>query len=628
VKQTKLSANKTVPGWRWHLIVCGIAIVLVSVAYANAFDAGFVYDDHYQIVNNPLIQNTTYFWQAIVSDVWAFKANIDTGNASNYYRPIFIAWLSLNFQLFGTNAAGWHALSIVAHLLATLLGYAVLVRMRFPPAICAIVTWLFAVHPIHVQSVTWISGSPDVLMTIFLFGSFLFYCSARQKPNFKYWAGALACYSTALLSKEPSLVFPALLVAAEWVWSRQQKQPFNLLKAVRLAVPFAALGIAFLVARYLVLGVVRSLAPGAPGAGSAVMTAPSLLWFYVLKTIWPWPLSPIYELNYVTNLNSGLRNLAVPLALLAIVGFAAYLLARIDGLFVFGIVWFLLPLVPVLDARVFIPELLVQDRYLYLPLWGALICLCGGVSVLASRFSPRHASKIIYATGIALSATLSLSTWQYNQVWKSDLNLWECGVRVSPGASFAWSQLGAAYQRTDRIDDAKNALSRAINLRPDLTSAYISMAIIANREARYNDAERWLLPVVKRFPDYDVALEQMASTYQNQGRLSDAVILFKYGRQQLPFQSDRYTVNIAVLLALSGRKAESLKELESLKPRLAESKAPDVLRAWWYLGELYKQQGRFEEARQAYNHYLNATNEINDPNTQRLRQLAVQALSQ
>ena len=629
MKDTGAPPHQIDVGYRWHLVVGVVAAALVALAFANALAGDFVYDDRSQIVNNPLIQTAGRFWQAVASDVWGFKTNVG-GNASNYYRPLFIAWLSLNYQLFGLQAVGWHALNIGAHLLATLLGYAVLVRLRFPPTVCALVTWLFAVHPTHTQSVTWISGVPDVLMTIFLFSSFLFYEGLRRKPQPMYWAGALVFYAAALLSKEPAVIFPAILLLSEWIMSRQKGQDFNLLKALRWVLPFAVLGIAFVVARYQVLGVMRSLAPGAPGTSVALMTVPSILWFYIKQMICPWPLSLIHDLSYVTGANAGFTNLVLPLVLLVVIGWMVYLLIRRDVISAFGLIWFLLPLVPVLDPRVFVPELQVQDRYLYLPLWGGLICLYQGLMIGVDHLWARHSSQrfIIYALGIVLAVLLGLSTRQYNQVWRSDLSLWEHTVRTAPASSIAWSQLGNEYQRANRLAEAKNALTRAINLRPDLTAAHISMGIIANREGHYDEAERWLTPVVASFPDLDVALEQLALTYQQQGRITEALKLFEQGRQQLPLQRDRYTVNIAVLLALSGRKDQARLELESLAPRLAASTNYDVLRAWWFLGELYREQGRLEQARQAYRQYLNATNSTNDPNAQRLRQLVVQALQQ
>ena len=194
----------------------GVAVLLTIFAYSNALSGAFVYDDKLQIVKNETIQHNQYFWKALTSDVWAFGG--EHGEArSNYWRPAFVTWLTLNYRLFGLNVLGWHVLNIFAHLLVVLLCYWVLIALEVRTAASAIATWLFAAHPAHVQSVTWISGVPDVLMAGFLLGSFLFYLSLRRVPRWISWAGALVCYSAALFSKESAIVYPAIIFFSEWV---------------------------------------------------------------------------------------------------------------------------------------------------------------------------------------------------------------------------------------------------------------------------------------------------------------------------------------------------------------------------------------------------------------------------
>ena len=161
-------------------LVLSIALVLVVLAYANAIHGQFVYDDQRQILRNPLIQQPALLGKALTSDVWAFSGA--EGKAwSNYWRPAFVAWLSLHYALFGTDPTGWHVTNIALHFLATALGFFVLRALGARPAVCAVATWLFAVSPVHVESVTWISGSPDPMAASLLFAAFLGHLAARAR---------------------------------------------------------------------------------------------------------------------------------------------------------------------------------------------------------------------------------------------------------------------------------------------------------------------------------------------------------------------------------------------------------------------------------------------------------------
>jgi len=154
------------------------------------------------------------------------------------------------------------------------------------------------------------------------------------------------------------------------------------------------------------------------------------------------------------------------------------------------------------------------------------------------------------------------------------------------------------------------------------------MGIIANREQRYDDAVASLKQVLAVYPDYDTALDQLGLAYQQQGKFDEAIALFDQGRQRMVYKREAYTINIAVLEAMAGRKTEALAELESLVPQLDTVTSPDIIKAWWYLGELYRVQGRVDDAKSAYERYLKATEGNSDPQVRRLRDLATQSLQQ
>ena len=428
------------------------------------------------------------------------------------------------------------------------------------------------------------------------------------------------------------MAFIAILFFSEIILSREAGVPVKaaVMAAFRRCLPFLVIGLIFVIVRYQILHLMRQLAPGAPRIGEVALTVPSILIFYLRQIFFPFEFGPIYGVRYVSPA-SILMNFLLPLVLLAALSYAAHRLYKGSLVYRFGLIWLFVPLMFVLDPRVFSSEMLVQDRYLYLPVYGAALLIGGGLVDLAGRLIHGGVLKTklsALAVGLLIACALALLTQRFNPVWANGVALWEQGVRVDPSSAFANAQLGNEYQRAGRLDEAKAATSRAIGLRPDLTTAYLTRGTIAVRERRYDDAERDLKQVLSAFPEHDVAREQLALTYQQQGRFDESIALFEEGRRLIPTKQSIYTINIAVLHKLANRSLEAQTELESLLPRLSSTSDPDVLIAWWYLGELYRGQGRADSAVSSYERYLKATEGNGDPKVRRLRELATQGLQQ
>ena len=615
---------------RRHIAVIGVALLLAVVGYANATKGSFVYDDEYQIVKNPLIKPGGNIVQAFSSDVWQFRSGSGE-TRSNYWRPLFVGWLALNYRLFGLNPTGWHLMNILLHCLATLLGYRLLLSMLASPTAAAIATWIFAVHPAHIQSITWISGSTDLLMAIFLFGSMIAYLASLKTTGWAFRGGAVILFFFALLSKEAAISFIAVLFFTDLILSQKAHRSIKLLLPTTLKrlLPFAVTAVVFVVLRYAILHAMRELAPGAPDLGSVILTIPSMLIFYFRQTFLPFEFGPVYGVRYVNSTNIGFLNFLLPLTLIAVLAFAAGWLYKRGTAYRIGLFWFVLPLTLVLDPRIFVPELLVQDRYLYIPIFGAAILIAAGVidlTALAFRDHARKAELVAVSAALVICVGLDLVTVSFNPVWANGMALWEQGVKVDPSSALANVQLANEYQRVGRLQEAKEAVSRAIQIRPEMTNAYLTRGIISVRERRFEDAEADLRRVLNTFPALEVPREQLALAYQLQGRLDESIALFEEGRRLIPAKQSIYTINIAVLHKLAHRDAEALSNLESLIPVLNTTSDPDVLAGWFYLGELYREQGRLENAASAYDRYLKASESGAD--AKNLREQAIQRLQQ
>lgn len=607
------------------LVLAG-ALVLVLLAYGNAIHGQFVYDDQRQILQNPLIQEPRLLGKALVSDVWAFSG-VEGKTWSNYWRPVFVAGLSLQYALFGAEPTGWHLTNIALHFLATALGFFVLRALGVRPAACAAATWLFAVSPVHVESVTWISGSPDPMAASLLFASFLCYLKARAGRGWGLRIVGLAAFAAALLAKEIAIVFPAIVLVSEL--ALQEKRPGAVRAAILATVPYLGVAAVYLAVRVSLVGMEHITPPGAPGLDGVVWSAPSLLLFYLRHAFFPFGLGPTYPFKPVTGAGVSASTFLLPLAAVLLLAVGAFYLCRRDRICRLVLPWFLFPLIPVFDVRSFIPEDVAHDRYLYLPLFGALAFLAAAAAEAWARFRPGRTAAGetgLAAVGLGLAALLVPVTRSYNRAWMDETALWERGVQTNPATAFPHAQLGEAYRRENRFPEARREFERALELNSNLTSAHVALAALAQKERRYAEAEEHLKLVLAQYPDLGNALEMLGMVYWGEGRLDEAITALEHARRVVPYQRGAYTVNLAVLQRLSNRADLARRELESLGADLGGTKDPEVMRAWWFLGELDREEGRKDEAIALYQKYLAATEAEEKPGVQALRKVVADTL--
>ncbi len=472
-------------GWgrRRHLAAMLLLLTLVGLSFANTLAGAFVYDDVKQIVGNHLIWEPGRLGEALSSDVWAFKGQREAA-WSNYWRPTFVLWLAANARLFGVdNATGWHFTLVLLHGLVCCWVFVLLGRLkvRFWPSLAAAA--LFAVHPVHVESVAWISGVPDPLMSFFFVGSLLLALPVSGAPSKLAEAGSLGLFALALGAKEVAVVLPLVLFAFRWRRTSSRRDAGSALQAAGASLPFLALVGVFLAARWAVLGQVQIETPWHRSLGEALLTVPSLLVFYLRQSVFPLWLGPSYPLRAVTT--DGLSGSAFwgPLFLLLMVLGGWLWAARGRRGVMAGGLLFALPLLPALNINAYIEEQLVHDRYLYLPLLGILLAL---VSLVPASTGKRR--SLLWVGTIVAVLLLGFQTLRYNRAWTSELALWSRGVEADPSSAFNRSQLGYALLALERRPEALEAFDQALEILP-VTAALLGRAGIARDSGRLTDAE-------------------------------------------------------------------------------------------------------------------------------------------
>ena len=305
-------------------LLLALALGLSLLCYAQVWRFSFVYDDDFQIVNNPKIHDWSHLRGYFTSHLWANAGSFD--RVSNYYRPLFLVWLRVNYALFGLEAAYWHACLLALHLLAVWLTYLAALRLlelagsESPSRhlTAAVAALIFALHPAHVEPVAWVSASSELLLTIFFLLAFVAYAEHKVRGKRRWVAASIACFALALLAKETAIMFAPLVLCCELIRRSEGERGVvvRLGRALAGSLPWIATASMYLLVRRAALG---SLGHGQVPVGAAVAlkSLPELLWFYTRHLLWPHPQSEFYDVFYVNSARA--REFIVPALAMALV---------------------------------------------------------------------------------------------------------------------------------------------------------------------------------------------------------------------------------------------------------------------------------------------------------------------
>jgi protein O-mannosyl-transferase len=618
-----------------EFILYALIGIVAFCAFANTLGHGFVYDDNRQILRNPLIQNSEFYGKALTSDVWAFKGGGDIA-ASNYFRPTFVAWMIVNWRLFGSSPSGWHFTSVLLHVAVCLLLFAFLRRLGSDKTTAAAIAVLFAVHPVHVENVAWISGATDPLLSVFLLTSLILAQAYAEAKRSKASSAAhtttllaalsVAAYLVAVGAKEIAL----FCVPLYWLIFRNAEPADSRSKysGVKPTLPYLTAAVAFFIVRARVLGAI-TLPVEDPVAGSdAILTISKVFVFYLRQIAFPVWLGPALPLRPVESFS--VTDVFVPLMISVAVLWGLWKLARQSYFQTFGLALFVLLLLPVLNPGNFGTEQLVHDRYLYLPLAGILMILVPAIIRMAAAYESATGRKLLAAAFGVVVLALGVKTVLYNRVWSNNVTLWQYAVTIDPGAAHAWQNLGSS---TPSAPEALDAFDRSLQIRPNAVGfvgksrSLIGLnrfedAIVPARQAIAADPNE-----VNAFSLYQ-AYEAETFALANLRRYTEAETSLKEARQRLPIYHAALTEKLAVILYTQNKKQEALAELEAVRTRARNEFLVDSKVVFLRLGMLYAELGRKPEAKVALEEYLATTTDIGDTTLVEERRRATALLRQ
>ena len=465
-------------------IALAALLLVVAAAFGRTLGFDFVYDDYPVILENPTFGTPGLLHRIFAENVWSFAPDLAE---PRYYRPTFVAWLHGTWALAGLDGFGWHLSAVLLHGAATAALFTFVRRYTGSTLAAALGSALFAIHPTRAESVAWVLGSTDSLAAVFGFGAMASLLRARPDlgavggPRSPWAEGfAAALFTLALLSKETSVIFvcaPAGLAlfgpTREVRWSERWRG------AARLSAPWLVIVGLYLAARHVVIG---ALSPGYQDLAldDQLRTQIVLAGAYVQHLLLPGRLSLATPMAVVEQwadprLLEALPGLLVAAPILA----AGAVFGGRSRLLIWLGLGFLLPVLRVESLQ---PDMLFQDRYLYLPSACWLPALVWGmVRVQESTEQPRYVVPSI--TGLV--ACFLFGVLQVNLgPWSDNRALWQRAVEVHPHSGRAWFNLGTEFENSGDLAGAEAAYMRAATEEPDRAIFHFRLGyMFAERQA-------------------------------------------------------------------------------------------------------------------------------------------------
>lgn len=459
--------------WTRHAaIALGLALV-TALAYAPVLDAGFLnWDDPPYVTANPHIR--TLSWSTVAWAATTFHEGI--------WHPLTWLSLALDHAVYGLDPRGFHLTNLLLHVANTVLVFLVLEQLTGARGRSALVAALFGLHPMHVESVAWVTERKDVLSTCFWLLTIAAYARFVRLGTRSAYLLLLGVFGLGLASKPMLVTLPFVLLLLDYWPLRRlswravlEKAPLFLLAAAVAAVSIAAVGE---VGRQAVPDPIPPLARLGNAAVSCVQ--------YVGLTLWPAGLSPWYSHPWFEGPPLTLGRVAAALALLVGTSALVVLAARRVPYAAVGWFWFLGTLVPVLGL-VYNGRQGMADRYAYVPHIGLFLAVVWSVADVTAAW-PRAGRRAIGVGVAVVLVAIGVRTAAQARIWKDDRTFWSYTARTNPHSFIAHQALALIEQANGRTVEAMRLYARATRLRPELGRVHIQFARLLARSGRHRGA--------------------------------------------------------------------------------------------------------------------------------------------
>jgi Flp pilus assembly protein TadD len=548
------SAKKSFVIFTYFVLILSTLLVFQQVRNFDFIN----YDDKDYVYENPQVLN------GLTGEgvIWAFTTN----HTANWHP---LTWLSLmlDCQLFGTNPGRMHLVNLLLHLANTLLILAMLREMTGALWRSAFVAAVFAIHPMHVESVAWIAERKDVLSTLFLLLTLAAYVSYVRRRGLARYVLTVLLFALGLLAKPMLVTLPVLLLLLDyWPLERIRRQntedkrqrakgEYQTVSTVQLIaekIPFIALSVVSSVITFLVQlrgnAVIHINTLPLKGRVANVFLSYTR---YIGKLFWPQNLAVFYPFDA----NSfAFWQVAMCVLLLLVISIFVIRFGRNQKYLPVGWFWFVVTLVPVIGL-VQVGLQAFADRYTYIPYIGLFIMIAWGVPELLSKWPQR---KIALGLSMVISLT-ALGICAHRQVsfWNNSFTLFSHAIEVTQNNYIAHNNLGVACNSIGRYQDAVEAYKQAIKIKPDYAEAHYNLGVTYGILGRSKDEIEKYKLAIKIRPAYVKAYYNLGVSYKDLGRYKEAIEVYKQAIKIKPDYAEAH-LNLGAVYYTLGRYGEAI----------------------------------------------------------------------
>jgi tetratricopeptide (TPR) repeat protein len=589
---------------RRELLVCLFLVLATLTVYWQVGNYEFVnLDDDKYIIENSQVQKGL----SRESVAWAFT----TDHMANWHP---VTWLShmLDFQLYGLNPRGHHLTNVFFHLVNTLLLFLVLQRMTGALWRSGFVAALFALHPLHVESVAWVAERKDVLSTLFWMLTLWAYIGYVKRPGVKRYLLIIVPFALGLMAKPMLVTLPFVLLLLDyWPLERIQlgqagighpaaSQPSIIAKKPRAQalslllekIPLFLLAVGSSVVTFMV-----QTGGGAVGALEVypfkLRIANALLAYvrYIIKMIWPQNLAVFYP---HPGQSLPMWQAAAAGLLLLLISAVVIRVGRRQPYLPVGWLWYVGTLVPVIGL-VQVGAQAMADRYTYVPLIGLFIMVAWAVPELLARW--RHSKPALVLAATSLVVALMVCTSLQVKHWKNSLTLFGHALRVTTNNSQIHNNLANVLTQKGMLQKAIAHYSKALEINPNYADAHINLGVALANQGRLADAIKHYSAALRLKPKSPELHNNLGVALYSKGNVHAAIENYLTAVELRPDYAEAHN-NLGNGLAQQGRLTEA-----TVHYAKALTIRPDYPEAHNNLGVALARQGKFH---QAINHFRQA----------------------
>lgn len=488
-----------------NLLHLALIISAVFLVYFNSLSGQFVWDDRLLIIDNKFIKDLRYVIKIFSADLFA-----GVEEAINFYRPVQTLSYIVDYFFWKLNTLGYHLTNIFLHSIAAVLVYCLIILFFENRKVALFTTLLYAVHPIHVEAVAYISGRADSLCAIFILASLITFIKFDALRHYLF---SLVFFILALLSKEHALIFPVLLVVSQMVYEPKKK---NFIYKI---IPFLIIVFVYIFLRYATLNFLK-------GHESAILniplfnralTFPKIIFIYLGLLFFP-------AQQHMERTVMIAQSVFEPLTILPILGLAILIIFMIRSLkrkqkiVFFGLSWFFINILPY--SNIIVPvNALLSEHWVYIASVGFFLVVVNYLVKLQqfiemSIFIP---SLFIYSTATMLQ----------NTYWANEFIQYKRVLTFSPNSARIHCNLGLAYAEKGCFEDAVTEFKKAIELNPGFIDSYINLGYTYQKKKLIEKAEEFFKEAIKVRPDSYLPYYYLANLYNEIGHFSEGIELYK-----------------------------------------------------------------------------------------------------